>query len=208
MDKVQLRGHCQCCGRDQAVLTDGRMAQHGYDVKNGYFRGVCSGSRYHPIEKDREAAYSVIHSCRDEAATLRQRAVDYRSGAKHPEKVTTGWWDPVTRDKEMIPWADASAYQQRHALESAAWNAEGLARQAERFADGLLVIVEAYHGKPLQEVVKPVGPEPIAAGEKRVSKRGVIACEDVFKGMVKWRDERGFYGRMSTRAWRNLEKQP
>ena len=39
------RGHCQLCGRVQAIdSASGITAKHGYTVEFGYFSGTCPGS--------------------------------------------------------------------------------------------------------------------------------------------------------------------
>ena len=37
--EIQIRGNCQCCGKEQAVVG-GLMSKHGYTVENGWFSGV------------------------------------------------------------------------------------------------------------------------------------------------------------------------
>lgn len=58
--KIQLRGNCPCCGRDQAVLASGRMSKHGYTVEQGWFQGVCSGDSHAPMQKDRVVTDRII----------------------------------------------------------------------------------------------------------------------------------------------------
>lgn len=58
-DKTQLRGHCQCCTREQAVVN-GSMAHHGYNIKYGFFNGTCPGHLHAPMEKSRAYSDKVI----------------------------------------------------------------------------------------------------------------------------------------------------
>jgi hypothetical protein len=55
------RGHCQACGRVQAVDTaNNLLAKHGYTVDFGYFDGVCTGSDRKPLEVDKSFAEATI----------------------------------------------------------------------------------------------------------------------------------------------------
>ncbi len=55
------RGHCQACGRVQAVdTTNNLLAKHGYTVDFGYFDGVCTGSEIKPLEVDKSFTEATI----------------------------------------------------------------------------------------------------------------------------------------------------
>ena len=55
------RGHCQACGRVQAVdTTNNLLAKHGYTVDFGYFNGVCTGSDRKPLEIDKSFTEQTI----------------------------------------------------------------------------------------------------------------------------------------------------
>jgi hypothetical protein len=208
--RMQLRGNCQCCGRDQAVVEDGRMAKHGYEVvgrgHSGYFKGVCQGNRYKPLQQDRDIANEIIKSCRQDALRLDQRAADYRAGEIVPE-FCRGPWDPKAREYTKIPFADAEHYQRRQSIDSAIYECESRARAARSHADGLERLADALHGTQLREVTIGSGPEPIAHGEKRKNSEGrVLIAQSIDRGMVRWKDERGYGSKMSTRSWRLLER--
>jgi hypothetical protein len=66
---MQLRGHCQCCGREQAVI-DGRIAVHGADLR-------CPGSQLPPLQAQREFADRTIAHVRSEAWTIDDILLDY-----------------------------------------------------------------------------------------------------------------------------------
>jgi hypothetical protein len=216
-DRIQLRGHCQCCGRQQAV-PHGRMSKHGYEVKDrghgGWFSGVCQGEHYAPIEVDRVQADSIIAAVRKECAKLRERAEALRSGKVKPAQAKSGNKipDPAKRhwelEDEMVPFEQALEWHQREAIDSAAWQAQRRSEVGESFAHDLEKIANEYHGKPLIEVAADAGPAPISIGERRVAQRGVLVANDVYRGMVHWKDERGFVSKMSTRAWRALPLAP
>ena len=84
MTKTQTRGHCQCCGREQAVVRCGYMAHHGYEVKDGWFQGKCGGHNFPPLEVARDVADSTIASVRRDAAALRVRATALIAGEVSP----------------------------------------------------------------------------------------------------------------------------
>ena len=50
MEKATHFGTCQWCGAQQK-LPAGKMAKHGYTVRNGWFQGVCPGSGTAPFEQ-------------------------------------------------------------------------------------------------------------------------------------------------------------
>ena len=55
------RGHCQACGRVQAVDTaNNLLAKHGYTVDFGYFDGICKGSDRKPLEVDKSFSEAPI----------------------------------------------------------------------------------------------------------------------------------------------------
>ena len=55
------KGHCQVCGRIQAVdVTHNFIAKHGYTVDFGFFNGVCEGSGELPLEIDKSITEETI----------------------------------------------------------------------------------------------------------------------------------------------------
>lgn len=59
-DTKKFSGHCQVCGRLQAVTAKGKLAKHGYTVEWGWFNGVCPGSDALPFEQSKELAVTII----------------------------------------------------------------------------------------------------------------------------------------------------
>ncbi len=76
------RGHCQACGRVQAVDTaNNLLAKHGYTVDFGYFDGVCTGSDRQPLEVDKSFAKQTIVELTDwieKKRVLLQEAIEGR----------------------------------------------------------------------------------------------------------------------------------
>lgn len=201
--KTQLRGNCQCCGREQAVLaSSGTMAKHGYTVKGGWFLGVCSGHNYRPMQEDISVTRDIVATVRADVAKLLEYAADLKSGKSHPPTCKTSH----APGAQPVAFAEAPAWAQRDAISSAIYATENRARAGEHFANDLETLANAMHGKPLREEKVSAGPAPILAGERRIStKRGVLTATSVVGALVIWRDERGLKSRMSSRAWRALE---
>lgn len=204
MTKTQLRGICQCCGRQQAVLAgSGRMSKHGYTVDHGWFNGVCSGQHYLPLQKDRQQADLIVVQVREQCLQLDERVAQLRAGTIRPERVKTNRWDPKAREAVTISWEEASPYQRSSAVEAEVYKAEARARAGRQFADGLSQLADAVFGQELVEVKLEDGPAPILCGEVRVLENGRKATVTRVQGArVYWTDERGFKGWTGTTAWR------
>lgn len=152
-DKTQQRGNCQCCGRDQAI--NHTVAKHGYEVKNrgqgGYFRGVCSGHNYEPMQVKRDITDVVISGCRADAERLDERVAGLRSGKLTPDYVR-GHYNPKTREYDQLLFEDGSPSQKREAIVGEVYRCESRARAARSAADDLEKLVNEVHGQPLRIV--------------------------------------------------------
>ena len=211
--KTQLRGHCQCCGREQAVrrvATDGVsfvahprsfVAHHGYTVEHRYFKGPCPGHKYAPIEECRETADRVVASVRREVAGLRLEA----------ERTLAGLADPETYKGhlgQIHVFADANEYIQSGWRKSTADDLNHRAKAGEQIADFISKLVEKVHGQPLI-VVKKSEPAPyIQRGDRRAVGEAVYVCNYQDGGKVYFHLEKdGPTSRdytTSSRAWRLL----
>ena len=167
MAKHEFQGHCQRCGRIQAVqVKNGVLAKHGYVVAGfGFFNGVCGGSGSAPLEQAKGYAIEII-------AELGQYAAEQE---KHGELLKVGKLFPRVAPKlerygnevrerrpgsskswpVFVEWAEANEQERRKAVERAIWQAEGNSRQAISHARELSKLVSEVHGKPLI----PVKPE-------------------------------------------------
>lgn len=206
--KTQLRGICQCCGREQAVLASGRMSKHGYTVEHGWFSGVCSGQHFQPLQKDRDQADRIVANVRAEVLVLLQKADAYRTGVLTPETVQ-GHWDAKVRDYAQIAWADATAYQRAGELQRVTWKLTRRAEQGTSFADQLEATANRVFGTELRVVPVESGPAPIRFGEQRKNDKGVVLTVTGVRGArVHWSmtkaDGRVFNGWTGTQAWRRL----
>lgn len=213
MKDIQLRGHCPCCGHEQAVVR-GRMSKHGYQVKHGWFEGVCIGQHYEPVEKNRKPADEIVAGIRAEVARIRARVADLNRGVVSPDKVKSGRKLETVGNRQrwvdvLIPYADGSYYEQERAVENEVRAIEYRAREGESFAHHLKVVADTYHGKPLIEVAKPAAPAPIVIGEKRSNGAvvaDVLTVTRIDGARVYWVNGRGFKGWTGTQAFRKLEK--
>lgn len=155
---IQLRGNCQCCGRQQAVLASGRMAKHGYTVEQGWFSGVCPGQHYSPMQRDRTQTDAVVAKILDEAAALLLQAEGLRSGLIKPTMASTGRMVQSQTKRgwevEKVAFYQASPHYQKEAITSAIYAAESRARHGKEFAHGLRELADKCHGQPLIEHVR------------------------------------------------------
>lgn len=206
--KIQMRGHCQCCCRVQAV-TSGYIAKHGYEVKNrgagGWFSGVCSGHQFAPVEIERCVLDKVVATIRKQVVELRELADKYVAGTAHPADCKTNRYDHEKREYARVAWSDASDYQRADEIKRAIWNLRQRANAGTSQANTMEIIADARHGQPLIEVAKDAGPAPIHCGDKRITERfGIVQASEVWRGQVHYKDPKGFNRKMSTRAWRAL----
>lgn len=192
---IQLRGNCQCCGRDHAVVR-GSMSKHGYEVKNGYFAGICQGDRHQPMQIDRTVTDSVAAMLRSEANKLEVRADDLESGDR-----VLGLVEKPT----MVEWSSLSEYQRANKLRSVVYNLRNHADANRDFASELLKVADAVHGTQLREVERVEGPAPILRGERRVCRGEVYTATAVSAGRVYYTTHAG-KGWVGTQAWRKLSK--
>jgi hypothetical protein len=59
MSKATHNGTCQICGASQK-LPGGRLSQHGYTTKWGFFSGVCTGAHGLPFEQSTDLIERAI----------------------------------------------------------------------------------------------------------------------------------------------------
>lgn len=206
--KIQIRGNCPCCGRDQAVVSSGLMSKHGYTVDNGWFNGVCGGDRHAPMQVQREVTDTLVASVRLQVASLLAHVEKLKAGTTNPAEChagserVNGKWQP-----KLIAWADANDYQRKEAVKDSICADESRARMGAAFATEIENLVNAVHGKPLREVEVNDGPAPILSGEQRVSKGGaILTATRSERGRVYFKSDgptyRGLW--IGTQTWRGL----
>ncbi len=199
MSKMQLRGNCPCCGREQAVIN-GNMSKHGYTVENGWFNGVCSGDRFAPMQVQRTVTDDLVKQVLLDVEVLKQNITQLESGKIHPTTCPTDSFS-----KKTITWEEANEYQRKKAVSIAVSQNYSRARQGEVFAQQMSELVNAVHGKELRQVALTDTPEPIKIGERKMSKRGPLTVIRIDGARVYWRDERGKSSWTGSSAWRRME---
>lgn len=145
--KIQLRGHCQCCGNDQAVVR-GCSSKHGYTVDNGWFNGVCSGQNYEPIQVSRVQADRVVESVRLEVAQLEKDLAAVEAGTVTPKTALTGYG----KNCNAIPFEIATLKQKEDAVFFLKHCLTHRIRDGKDFANHIEQVANKYHGQPLTEI--------------------------------------------------------
>lgn len=202
--KTQIRGTCQCCGRDQAVLAVGVMSKHGYTVEHGWFSGVCPGQNYKPLQQDRSQADAIVHQVRAECDALDALVAEFKAGTKHPLTVSTNEYDAKARDFKKIAWADADQHQRDRGLSAAIYRTEQRAKHGRSFANDLEKLANSVFGTELRTVVTEVL-KPIAYGETRLGANGrKLVVTNIHGARIYWKDEKGFKGWTGAGAWRKF----
>ena len=206
---TQIRGHCQMCGRQQAVR--GGIAAHGYTVANGWFQGVCHGHRYAPLEKRRAETDSMIAEILEHAAALRIKAEETLAGKHDPVDYTAtrkwinGRWEDV-----KAPFAEADEWRQKGIRQELARAMTYRAEAGEDFAKYMGALADKVHGTELAVVAKPVPAERIQAGDKRVNSNGTTLTAKYQDGQRVYytltrEDGKVLTSWISPRSWRTMQ---
>jgi len=203
----QLRGHCQICGRQQAV-PNGHMSHHGYRVRNGWFEGVCNGHSFAPIEKDRDVLDRMCDGISKDCAKLEAEVAALEAGSIDPDyigcsrrEVVGGRWQEV---QYPVPYCYGDAYEQRVARARLISSKRYRAEQGRSFVAFMVNLADAVNGKPLMEVERKEAPAPLAS--RVIGARGVMRMKYAERGRVYWQDERGFSSWMGAQSWRKMPK--
>jgi hypothetical protein len=209
-NKIQLRGHCQVCGNEQAVVRT-TMSKHGYSIVNGWFSGVCHGQHHQPIEVSRDYTDKVIAQIKVDIENIKTRIAKLVSGEVKPE--TFQVWNYQTGKYETKPANELSAYEYKYAFNHLMVGLENTIRRGELHIDTMTRIANEFHGKPLREVNTEANkPEAIKLGEQRIlSGRGTIGTVYRIEGARVYYKYAGVstgkevIAWQGSRAWRNLE---
>jgi hypothetical protein len=209
--EIQIRGNCQCCGKEQAVVG-GLMSKHGYTVENGWFSGVCEGRNFRPMQVSRVETDNIVASIRIQIPKLLAQAEQYLSGALTPEFVIHQKFDVNTRKRieVKIPFNEASEYEQGNTRRSVAWSLKHRADMGKTFSDQLEAIANKVHGLPLIEASKKEVMQ-IRVGDKKTSQETGLTytCFKVEGARIWWTSARASDGKilkswMGSQSWRKL----
>jgi len=143
----QIRGNCQCCGRQQAIVN-GLMSKHGYTIKDGWFSGVCSGRNYAPIQVSRTTTDKIIADISAEIPELIAKAEQVKSGEITPKTIKLRF------NKGEIPFEQGDRRQQSDAKTSLEWAYRNRARAGQEFVKTMIEVADKFHGTALIEINK------------------------------------------------------
>lgn len=209
--RFQLRGHCQRCGNQQAVMADGTMAHHGYTLKDGWFQGKCSGHQFQPVERSRATLDKTVEAIRTQVVELRAQADALNDKANWPATIMVR--NRVLRQDEEVALSSLPAYEQDSRIRAMQYSLNRRAEIGEATATYMLQVADTFHGKDLIEVARGAGPERICEGERRVNNGIILECLRVERARVYYttsvinpRTGRFNSSQTTTRAWRALVK--
>lgn len=207
-DNTTYLGHCQACGRLQAVhVHTGKIAKHGYTTDYGFFNGTCNGSDHLPMEQDilitnrqiellrGRAGELTAESQRETFETLPFRVTerDARTGRRKPRVLHLTPEEHAADNRFYGKW--------EHAENS---HRQSLARQAE-YLTGIARELEGwrgqYHGQPLQPraVEAPLHRENVSG-----YKAAYARCEELkAQGKRDVRQRRGQWSQCYTITYRD-----
>jgi len=208
-NKLQLRGHCQVCGNEQAVVRT-TMSKHGYSIVNGWFSGVCHGQHHQPIEVSRAYTDEVIAQIKVDIENIKTRIAKLWVGEIKPE--TFQIYDRATRKYVAKPVAEFSAYEYKYQFTNLINGLENTIRRGELHIDTMTRLANEFHGKPLREVNTEANkPEAINIGETRIindeGKTGTVYKIEGARVYYKYINSKGsgLIAWQGSRAWRNLK---
>ena len=179
--RIQARGHCQVCGREQAV-RNGKVAKHGYTIADrglgGWFHGTCPGADYPTLEVNRDTADLMIRNISRDVQETKEYLSKVESGSfLFPREVNLG---TKIRPK-MVKWSDLTDLEKRRALAGLKYQLEGKIKSGIWTIDAITKNIAEFHGKEHREVKIAKGPDPskvISVGEKvKVAGREVVVTK-------------------------------
>lgn len=208
--KTQLRGNCQCCGRDQAVLATGLMSKHGYTVDHGWFSGVCHGQNHKPLQQDRTATAAMVNQIHADVVKLRADVEALEAGTLKPLTARPNKWDYRHGVKD-VPFDSAPPECQRDAVQAQVRHLNGRIQSGLQFARFMADLADKVFGQPLRTVEVEAAPADILAGERRQnSYDNILTCRYTQGQRVYWRCEangrQGWTGKASWRAMKEVSK--
>ena len=163
------KGHCQACGRIQALTVVGmailpRLAKHGYKVAGfGYFSGTCQGSARLPLQQDKTYCEAIQGELSEYAARQESVAKAYDSGELVPSNVEV--YDSKAKGGlGLLKWEAADEYQRANELRSRIWRARNEAKSARDHAEMLRKLAEEIFNTPVIAVEPKAKPLAITIG--------------------------------------------
>lgn len=203
---TQIRGNCQCCGRDQAVMN-GVMAQHGYTVENGWYQGVCNGHHFAPVQKDREEVDHNAALILKQADELDAKAAALEAGNVPPNmmvRYTFGMEKPA-----MVAFETVLDYDKAAVLKGVVYTIQNRAKAGRDFVKMMAALADKVHGQRLRKVAPALKTTPINPGDRKVGAKGQVLTAlhpEGGRAYYLYLNNAGskFKGWMGTQAWRAL----
>lgn len=173
------KANCQICGALQAASVDGtthRLPKHGYRVAGfGFFVGTCQGSGFAPLQESRVECDRICAALADHERQQLAMAAAVRAGTLTPKMVHTGHSligadGKFVRDAKgnrvdaVIPFAEATAFQQSDACKRLAYQHDQEARGARGHITMMQALAAKLLGQPLVPAKAPVAPVEISTG--------------------------------------------
>jgi hypothetical protein len=168
MAKHTHTGHCQACGRIQAVnAKHGKIAKHGYQVAGwGFFNGTCGGSDILPLEQDKEYSLYVIASLNNSIENAQARIVRLDAGTETIDECYLGQKEKrdaagsIMRDRmgrrmyvdQFVKWEEATEYQRKAEVARRRAAAVSNINNCTTHIKFLNELIAEIHGKPLKPV--------------------------------------------------------
>lgn len=159
-ERTQIRGHCQICGRQQAIVS-GRIAAHGYTLRHGWFEGVCPGHNYRPLEIARGTLDAQAEAIRREIPQLEAHIARVTAGEEPPRQARASHGPRAP----MVDYADAPAQQQREARNAMVAQLRRRIEGGRAWLTTMPAFADKVHGQPLTKV-KVGGKPQIEVGSK------------------------------------------
>ncbi len=104
------QGQCQVCGRLQ-MLPGGLLSKHGYNVKWGFFNGVCWGAGHLPFELSKDLIEDAIARATAQRNGLIEDAASLRSNLTPASAWVYEYVGSRTRYGESHVWREISRDQ-------------------------------------------------------------------------------------------------
>lgn len=166
-------GHCQACGRIQAVdVSKKTIAKHGYRVAGfGFFAGTCRGSDYPALELSKVYCEEIQIQCyvaakredativrlqKGEEVPVRVNCMEMKYGqaqaVRIPNPLFKSIWDKPRQDREVIktaPFYEADELSQKTGVAYAISGHQSEAKMLRDHAKELKALAIRIHGKDL-----------------------------------------------------------
>lgn len=201
--KTQIRGICQCCGRNQAVMK-GTMAKHGYTVENGWFQGACSGDNFAPMQASREQTDRIIAQVEAEIVHVSNELGKVIAGELKPTHVERRVRELGKMVTKQVPFDALMEHEKKAAVRNLEWKLENRIKAGRNFVEMMKSLADKYHGTELFIVAAPAATVHIEKGEKRQSVKHVLIARYQDGARVYWKTLSGLQGWTGSKAWRAL----